>query len=1094
MGKNFTRIVFLLFFFSLSISGRLMAQTNCETPANLTAANIGPTGAVLYIGTTANAGTYNIRYHGPGQTTWTTLNNVTVPFQLGNLTCNTAYEWQAQRVCGVTPNNAPILSAWSLGAAFTTSSCSTPTCPVPTYLSTTNITQTGAVLNLGSIANTGIFNIRYRVPNAPNYIVVSNVTMPYQLGNLTCHTGYEWQAQKVCANSAGTAALSDWSPAVAFTTEACPQPSPCPVPANLTATNISQTGAVLHFGTTANSGRYNIRYHGPNSTTWITVDNVTVPFQLGNLTCHTTYEWQAQQICTVTGATNYNLSDWSIGAAFTTAACPAPTCPVPTYLSTTNISQTGAVLNLGTLANNGTFNIRYRVPNAANYIVVSNVTMPHQLGNLTCHTAYEWQAQKVCTSADNSTTILSDWSTAVAFGTTECPAAICPVPTNLSATNITQTGAVLSVGANPTNGVYNIRYHGPNSATWIMLNNVTVPFQLRELMCNTGYEWQAQRVCANTGTTTGALSDWSVGAAFTTATCPQTTCPVPTNLMATNISQTGAVLNAGTTTATGMYNIRYHGPNSINWIVINNATMPYQLRELTCHTAYEWQVQRICANSAGTTAVLSDWSVGASFTTANCPTPTCPVPTYLSTTNITQTGAVLNLGSIANTGTFNIRYRVPNAPNFIVINNVTMPYQLGNLTCHTAYEWQAQKVCANADNSTAVLSDWSVAVAFTTAACSDPAPCSVPVNLTVSNITQTGAVLHFGSSTATGRYNIRYHGPNSATWIMLNNVTVPFQLGNLTCHTTYEWQAQQICGTPGTVNNNLSPWSVGTAFTTAACPDTACSTPTNLTATNIGPNGAVLHFGTTATDGRYNIRYHGPNSTTWITLSNVTVPFQLRELMCNTRYEWQAQKICGTTPNGAVALSPWSVGAGFATAACPVPTCPIPTNLSATNISQNGALLHWNGITGVVAYIVRYKPANTDTAFTTVTSTTNSIQIGNLAIGTVYVWQVSAVCSNGTTLAANWSPQSRFMTRSQMLVYPNPGNGMVSVSYSSHKVAPVQVKLLDLYGKEIIVQNRDAVEGNNVFGINTSGVADGLYMIGVYADGTLTATKVIIKH
>lgn len=995
MGKNFTRIVFLLFFLFLSIPGRLMAQINCETPANLTAANISPTGAVLYIGTTANAGTYNIRYHGPGTTTWTTLNNVTVPFQLGNLICNTAYEWQAQRVCGVTPNNAPILSAWSLGTAFTTSACSTPTCPVPTNLHATNISQNGAVLSLGVNATNGVYNIRYHGPNSTNWITVNNVAIPYQLGDLSCGTAYEWQMQQVCGTSAGTANLSAWSVGSAFTTMACTTPTPCLVPTNLTATNISQTGAVLHFGTNAASGRYNIRYHGPNSTTWVTVNNVTVPFQLGNLTCHTTYEWQAQQICSITGATNYNLSDWSVGAAFTTAACPAPSCPVPTYLSTTNIGQTGAVLNLGSIANTGTFNIRYRVPNAPNWIVINNVTMPYQLHELTCHTAYEWQAQKICSNADNSTIILSEWSA--------------PLP-------------------------------------------------------------------------------------FSTTGCPVSTCPVPTNLSATNISQSGAVLNVGTTSNPGLYNIRYHGPNSTTWITVNNVTMPYQLGNLACHTTYEWQAQRVCANSAGTPGALSDWSTGAAFTTANCPTTTCPVPTYLSTTNISQTGAVLNLGTLANTGIFNIRYRVPNAANWIVINNVTMPHQLHGLTCHTGYEWQSQKVCTNADNSTAILSNWSTAVAFTTTACPDPTPCSVPTNLAASNITQTGAVLHFGSSTVTGRYNIRYHGPNSTSWIMLNNVTVPFQLGNLNCHTTYEWQAQQICATPGTVNNNLSPWSVGAAFTTSACPDTACPSPTNLTATNIGPNGAVLHFGTTATDGRYNIRYHGPNSTTWITLNNVAVPFQLKELRCNTRYEWQAQKICGTTASGALALSPWSVGAVFATGDCPAPACPVPTNLSAINISQNGALLQWNGVAGVAAYIVRYKPAYSDAAFTTVTSTTNSVQIGNLTLGAVYVWQVSAVCANGTTLAANWSMESRFVTRSQLLAYPNPGNGTVSVSYSSDKVAPVQVKLLDLYGKEIIVQNRDAVEGTNVFNVNTSEVSDGLYFIGIYSDDVLTTTKVVIKH
>ncbi|ESU28279.1 hypothetical protein FLJC2902T_16270 [Flavobacterium limnosediminis JC2902] len=1180
-------MVFLLFAFILTLPGRLIAQTNCITPANLTATNISPTGAVLYAGTTGTTGVYNIRYHGPNSTTWVTLNNVTMPFQLGNLTCHTAYEWQAQQVCGTNPNNVTVLSAWSAGSAFTTANCPEPTCPVPTYLSTTNISQTGAVLNLGTIANTGIHNIRYRVPNSTTWITVNNVTMPFQLGNLTCHTGYEWQAQKVCTTPAGTApVLSAWSASVTFMTTACPEPT-CPVPTNLAATGISANGAVLYIGTATNSGRYNIRYHGPNSSDWITLNNVTMPFQLGNLTCNTTYEWQAQQVCATSSTPNAVLSAWSAGVAFTTATCPAPTCPVPTYLTTTSITANGAVLYISPASNTVVYNVRYHGPNSTDWITLNNVTMPFQLGNLTCHTTYEWQAQQVCAGAAGTTAYLSPWSAGVAFTTATCPEPTCPVPANLATTNISASGAVLTLGTTANAGRYNIRYHGPNAtwitvnnvtlpfqlgnlvcntiyewqaqqicgstpnnaavlspwstatafttancpaptcptptyltttnistngavlyispasntvvyniryhgpnASWITLNNVTMPFQLGNLTCHTTYEWQAQQVCSGASGTTGNLSAWSAGVSFTTANCPAPDCPAPVNLTATNISANGAVLYLGITTNTGIYNIRYHGPNSTTWITLNNVTIPFQLGNLTCNTAYEWQAQKMCGTAADGTHILSPWSVGAAFTTANCPVDTCPVPTYLSTTNISQTGAVLNLGSIANTGIHNIRYRIPNSTTWVNVNNVTMPFQLGNLTCHTAYEWQAQKVCTTTAGTAPVLSTWSASVTFITTNCPTPT-CPVPTNLAATGISANGAVLYIGTTTNAGRYNIRYHGPN-ATWITVNNVTMPFQLGNLTCSTAYEWQAQQICPTSSNTNAVLSAWSTAMAFTTANCPVPTCPVPTYLSTTNISANGAVLTIGTTTNAGRYNIRYHGPNAT-WITLNNVTMPFQLRNLVCNTVYEWQAQKVCGTAADGMVTLSPWSAGIRFTTASCHVNACPVPSNLSATNISANGAVLRWNGIPGAVAYTVRYKPVNSTLPYRMLTSTTNMMQIGGLTAGTAYVWQVATVCPNGTTIAT-WSPQSVFTTSSSLHVYPNPANQNTSVSFWSDRVATVDVKLLDLYGKEIVTQKREAVEGVNVFGVDTSGVADGLYMIGIYSDAGLTTTKVIIKH
>jgi len=197
--------------------------------------------------------------------------------------------------------------------------------------------------------------------------------------------------------------------------------------------------------------------------------------------------------------------------------------------------------------------------------------------------------------------------------------------------------------------------------------------------------------------------------------------------------------------------------------------------------------------------------------------------------------------------------------------------------------------------------------------------------------------------------------------------------------------------------------------------------------------------------------------------------------------------------DGTTALSEWSAGVAFTTTDCPVNTCPVPTNLTTTNISQTGAVLQWNGVTGIGAYTIRYKPVNSTLPYNTVISTSNMIQINGLTAGVTYVWQVAAVCPNTTTMAS-WSPQSVFTTRSSLVAYPNPGNETVSISVWSDKATTVEIKLLDFYGKEIISQKREAVEGVNVFGVNTSEVSEGLYLIGFYSDSVLTTTKVVIKH
>ncbi|WP_293892667.1 hypothetical protein, partial [Flavobacterium sp.] len=400
-------------------------------------------------------------------------------------------------------------------------------------------------------------------------------------------------------------------------------------------------------------------------------------------------------------------------------------------------------------------------------------------------------------------------------------------------------------------------------------------------------------------------------------------CVTPTGLSATNITTAGVYLNANsTTTSVAQYNIRYHTSFNTTWTVLEHVILPYQLGNLSCNTAYEWQVQRICDLVGGTTSV-SDWSVGAAFTTAQCTTPPpspCLTPTGLLSYDVTQTTAYLHLGTTTtNSMQYNIRYHTSGTTTWTIVEHVTLPYPIGNLACGTTYEWQAQLVCTSSATGVIIPSDWSTGVTFTTAPCTIPT-CNAPTGLTATNVSQSGATLYLSpTSSNTGTFNIRYLSSTSPNWIILEHVTLPYQLGNLACSTVYEWQAQLICtSTPGTTLTTVSPWSAGGAFTTLACTVTPCNAPTGLSATNVGQTGATLYLTPTSNNvGTFNIRYHGANVTTWTTLEHVTLPYQLGNLACSTVYEWQAQLICTSTPGTTLTtVSPWSAGGAFTTLAC----------------------------------------------------------------------------------------------------------------------------------------------------------------------------------
>ncbi|MFN5712154.1 MAG: M43 family zinc metalloprotease [Bacteroidota bacterium] len=76
----------------------------------------------------------------------------------------------------------------------------------------------------------------------------------------------------------------------------------------------------------------------------------------------------------------------------------------------------------------------------------------------------------------------------------------------------------------------------------------------------------------------------------------------------------------------------------------------------------------------------------------------------------------------------------------------------------------------------------------------------------------------------------------------------------------------------------------------------------------------------------------------------------------------------------------------------PAPSCGIPASLATSNITNTSATLSWAAVTGATSYNVRYK-LTSSTAWTNTTSTTTSINVTGLTLGSTYEFQVQAVCS-----------------------------------------------------------------------------------------------------
>jgi len=278
---------------------------------------------------------------------------------------------------------------------------------------------------------------------------------------------------------------------------------------------------------------------------------------------------------------------------------------------------------------------------------------------------------------------------------------------------------------------------------------------------------------------------------------------------------------------------------------------------------------------------------------------------------------------------------------------------------------------------------------------------------------------------------------------------------------------------------------------------TICPAPTSLIATNTSATGTVLYLGTTnATAGVYNVRYHSANSTAWITLSNIKIPYQLGNLSCNTGYEWQVQQVCaGPTGTTLTTLSDWSVGATFTTLSCPI-VCPAPTGLLTTYISTTSAVLSWDPIRGASAYLIRYKQTGKTTTYTTLTSTLNRIRIGGLNTSTSYIWQVQAICSSTSTIGSltTWSATAQFSTP-YVLLFPNPTRSVTKINYSLAANSKVRVSLLNYFGKEVLHLNEGIQnEGNHSTEIDCSSLPPGIYFVQLTLGSNTTISKLVISR
>ncbi|MBR9915175.1 MAG: T9SS type A sorting domain-containing protein [Algicola sp.] len=210
---------------------------SCFNPSGLTAANITDTSADLSWTAEGSETSWNIELvdvtAGGTATGTATDSGVTNPYTLSGLTENNNYEYYVQADCGVDG-----VSEWVGPFAFST----LETCPAPSALTASNITETSADLSWTENGASTSWNIEIvditAGGTATGTATVTGVSNPYTASGLAGDNIYEYYVQADC----GVDGVSAWAGPFSFSTTYVPVPADC------------TTGIFLDTG--GNSGTY----------------------------------------------------------------------------------------------------------------------------------------------------------------------------------------------------------------------------------------------------------------------------------------------------------------------------------------------------------------------------------------------------------------------------------------------------------------------------------------------------------------------------------------------------------------------------------------------------------------------------------------------------------------------------------------------------------------------------------------------------------------------------------------------------------------------------------------------------------------------
>ncbi len=693
----------------------------------------------------------------------------------------------------------------------------------------------------------------------------------------------------------------------------------------------------------------------------------------------------------------------------------------------------------------------------------------------------------------------------------------CGVPTGLSSSSITSSGATVSWTAVSGAVSYDVDYKLTSSGTWTNAVTATTLTSraISGLAASTVYDWRVRTNCSSSSSSYSA-------AQFTTSAAP--VCNAPTGLASSSITTSGATVSWTAVSGAISYDVDYKLTSSGTWTNAATATTSTSvaISGLAASTVYDWRVRTNCSfGSSGYTA--------AQFTTAAVPV--CNAPTGLASSSITTSGATVSWTAVSGAINYDVDYKLTSSGTWTNAATATTSTSvaISGLSSSTVYDWRVRTNCSFGSSG-------YTAAQFTTATV---ITCNVPSGLSSSSITTSGATVSWTAVSGAISYDVDYKLTSSGTWTNAATATASTSvaISGLAASSTYDWRVRTNC------SGGSSSYTAA-QFPTSAVP--TCSTafePNETLATGAAISSGVANSAaiSTSTDIDYykittsaisNIVYNlaGPSGVDYDLFIYNSSGTQLgsSETSSATESVSLSNQVAGTYYikvfgyNGANSATCYTITATATT----VTGCQSSYDVSTNGTTAGAATIPFNtNVTGLIsptADVDNYKFVITTGGTITLTLTTlpgdydlkllNSAgtQVGisqngsttsetinyTAAAGTYYAQAYGYNGANSSTVCYTLKVQlgtaskpaiAAITPKEDMSVYPNPVANVLNIALKGAVTQNSNFVVRDAKG--VVVMQQQFVRNPQT--IDVSRLAKGVYLIIANNDGKITTEKFI---